>query len=455
MAIFIATYLTNRGQSRQLELQASDLPAAKGELRRRGIKAIKVEPLLAGSQRKPLNAALTATAGLAPTRLASSSNSMATAGVPTAGVPTAAIRNTIKPDNSRKWYQLSILEFKPGIREMALFANKLFALVTAGVPIVRSLSLLAKQQRHPLFKRALEGIIREVNQGSNLSTAMRRWPKVFDKLSIAMVDAGESGGILDESLQRLAKLLEQHTKLQNEIKAAMGYPSIVLAIAILVFLGLTIFLIPVYANIFETLNAELPPLTLFLVNLSSILRTWFPIIFGIIIACLWLFSRYYSTKSGKLLVDSYLLKLPLFGELLQKSATAKFCRTFSSLSRAGVPILRSLEIVSETTGNAKISKAIWDSRQEVMEGIPLSASLERHRVFPELALSMLAIGEETGRVEMIITKMADFYEDEVSAIVRALTSMLEPALIVIVGGIVAVILLAMYLPMFAIYDNIK
>lgn len=450
MAVFIATYLTSRGQTRQLELQASDLPTAKGELRRRGIKAIKVEPLLAGSQRKPINAALQATAGSASKRLSGGLNSMATP-----GAPTAAIRNTIKPDNGKKWYEISILEFKPGIREMALFANKLFALVTAGVPIVRSLSLLAKQQKHPLFKRALEGIIRDVNQGSNLSTAMRRWPKVFDQLSIAMVDAGESGGVLDESLQRLAKLLEQHTKLQNEIKAAMGYPSIVLAIAILVFLGLTLFLIPVYANIFESLNAQLPPLTLFLVNLSSILRRWFPIIFGAAVGLVWLFSRYYSTKSGKLLVDGYMLKVPLFGELLQKSSTAKFCRTFSSLSRAGVPILRSLEIVSETTGNAKISKAVWDSRQEVMEGTPLSASLERHGVFPELALSMLAIGEETGRVEVIISKMADFYEDEVSSTVKALTSMLEPAMIVIVGGIVAVILLAMYLPMFAIYDNIK
>jgi type IV pilus assembly protein PilC len=450
MAVFIATYLTSRGQTRQLELQASDLPTAKGELRLRGIKAIRVEPLLAGSQRKPINAALQATADSASTRLPSSNNSMATA-----GVPTAAIRNTIKPDNSRKWYQLSILEFKPGIHEMAIFSNKLFALVTAGVPIVRSLSLLAKQQRHPLFKRALEGIIREVNQGSNLSTAMRRWPKVFDQLSIAMVDAGESGGVLDESLQRLAKLLEQHTKLQNEIKAAMGYPTIVLAVAILVFLGLTLFLIPIYANIFESLNADLPPLTLFLISLSEMLRNWFPAIFGVTVGCLWLFGRYYSTKSGRLLVDSYLLKVPLFGELLQKSATAKFCRTFSSLSRAGVPILRSLEIVSETTGNAKISKAIWDSRQEVMEGTPLSASLEHHKVFPELSLSMLAIGEETGRVEMIISKMADFYEDEVSATVKALTSMLEPVMIVIVGGIVAVILLAMYLPMFAIYDNIK
>jgi type IV pilus assembly protein PilC len=360
-----------------------------------------------------------------------------------------------QPGEYQKSKLLGLLEFKPSIRDRALFANKLFALLTAGVPIVRSLSLLSKQQKQPLFKRALESILQEVNQGNTMGSAMRKWPKVFDQLSIAMVDAGESGGVLDESLQRLAKLLEQHAKLQNEIKAAMGYPTIVLAVAVLVFLGLTMFLIPTYAKIFDTLHADLPPLTLFMVSLSGILRSWFWLLLVIVAIGIGLFRRYYASADGKLVIDEKLLQIPLFGELLQKSATAKFCRTFSSLSRAGVPILTSLEIVSETTGNAKISKTIRESRKDVMEGMPLSTALNRHKVFPELALSMLAIGEETGSVEIIISKMADFYEDEVSTIVKALTSMLEPAMIVIVGGIVAVVLLAMYLPMFSIYDNIK
>ena len=368
---------------------------------------------------------------------------------------TAASRAMAQPGEYQKSKLLGLLELKPSIRDRALFANKLFALLTAGVPIVRSLSLLSKQQKQPLFKRALESILQEVNQGNTMGSAMRKWPRVFDPLSIAMVDAGESGGVLDESLQRLAKLLEQHAKLQNEIKAAMGYPTIVLAVAILVFLGLTMFLIPTYAKIFDTLNADLPPLTLLMVSLSGILRSWFWLLLIIFAIGMGLFRRYYASANGKLMIDEKLLKIPLFGELLQKSATAKFCRTFSSLSRAGVPILTSLEIVSETTGNARIRNAIRDSRKEVMEGMPLSAALNRHQVFPELALSMLAIGEETGSVEIIISKMADFYEDEVSTIVKALTSMLEPAMIVIVGGIVAVVLLAMYLPMFSIYDNIK
>jgi len=450
MAIFIATYTTSRGQTRQLRVQATDLASAKGELRRRGIKAVRLEPLVAESASQP-TAALAATPSsrtkFRPVRGDSVTTPRTTS--------TAASRAMAQPGEYQKSKLLGLLEFKPSIRDRALFANKLFALLTAGVPIVRSLSLLSKQQKQPLFKRALESILQEVNQGNTMGSAMRKWPKVFDPLSIAMVNAGESGGVLDESLQRLAKLLEQHAKLQNEIKAAMGYPTIVLAVAILVFLGLTMFLIPTYAKIFDTLNADLPPLTLFMVSLSGILRSWFWLLLVIVAIGMGLFRRYYASANGKLMIDGKLLKIPLFGELLQKSATAKFCRTFSSLSRAGVPILTSLEIVSETTGNAKIRNAIRDSRKEVMEGMPLSAALNRHQVFPELALSMLAIGEETGNVEIIISKMADFYEDEVSTIVKALTSMLEPAMIVIVGGIVAVVLLAMYLPMFSIYDNIK
>jgi type IV pilus assembly protein PilC len=285
---------------------------------------------------------------------------------------------------------------------------------------------------------------------------MRRWPKVFDQLTIAMVEAGETGGVLDETLRRLAKLLEGNAKLQNQIKGAMGYPVAVLVIAVLVFLGMTIFLIPTFAGIFEDLGAELPLFTQLMVDLSKVLRSSFSVLLGGgILVGGWLFSRYYATPVGRRKVDALLLKLPLFGDLLQKTATAQFCRTFSSLTRAGVPILLSLEIVQETAGNSVIGDAIVDSRRDVQEGIPLSVALSRKQVFPDLALSMLAIGEETGQMDAMLSKVADFYEDEVEAAVKALTSMLEPAMIVIVGGIVGSILLAMYLPMFSIFDQIK
>ena len=436
MPSFSATYTTRAGQTRQLRLTAADAASARRDLRRRGIVPNALELVEGNSGRgrsAPANAAKRSSA--APSSPAGSSTPATT---------------VFGLDLSR------LLEARPGIREKALFANKLAALVDAGVPIVRSLDLMARQQRMPMFKRALTAVSTDVNQGGSLGAALRRWPKVFDKLTIAMVEAGEAGGVLDESLRRLAKLLEGNAKLQNQIKGAMGYPVAVLVIAVLVFLGMTIFLIPTFAGIFEDLGAELPLFTQLMVDLSKLLRSSFSLLLALVLLVgAWMFSRYYATSDGRRRVDGLLLQLPLFGDLIQKTATAKFCRTFSSLTRAGVPILLSLEIVQETAGNAVIADAIVASRQDVQEGIPLSVALGRKQVFPDLALSMLAIGEETGQMDTMLSKVADFYEDEVEASVKALTSMLEPAMIVIVGGIVGSILLAMYLPMFSIFDQIK
>ena len=227
-------------------------------------------------------------------------------------------------------------------------------------------------------------------------------------------------------------------------------------IAILVFLGMTIFLIPTFAGIFEDLGAELPAFTQLLVDLSKLLRSTAALyIVGVILITIWLFSRYYGTYKGRRNIDRLILKLPLFGNLIMMTATAQFCRIFSSLTRAGVPILMSLEISSQTAGNTIISDAIIASRTMVQEGVLLSTALIRQKVLPDMALNMLAIGEETGEMDKMLSKVADFYEDEVSAMVKALTSMLEPAMIVVVGGIVGSILLAMYLPMFTVFDQIK
>ncbi|MFM7647754.1 MAG: type II secretion system F family protein, partial [Cyanobium sp.] len=312
------------------------------------------------------------------------------------------------------------------------------------------------QQKLPLFKRALEAVSLEVNQGVGMGTALRRWPQVFDRLTIAMVEAGETGGVLDESLSRLAKLLEGNAKLQNQIKGAMGYPVTVFVIAIAVFLGMTIFIIPTFAGIFDDLGAELPWFTQVMVDLSGLLRSPFALLLVAALATTaYLFLRFYKTPVGRLKVDGLTLKIPLFGDLIQKTTTAQFCRTFSSLTRAGVPILLSLEIGKEITGNAVMASAISQSREEVLQGIPLSLALGRLNVFPELAISMLSIGEETGEMDAMLSKVADFYEDEVETSVKALTSMLEPAMIVLVGGIVASILIAMYLPMFSVFEQIR
>jgi type IV pilus assembly protein PilC len=417
MPTFTASYTTASGQNRNIRLQASDLGSARRSLRQRGIIPSSLQAF---------------TGEASKTKKAGSANSLFSA------------------DLSR------LLEAKPGVKEKALFANKLAALVDAGVPIVRGLTLMAQQQKMPLFKRALQALTEEVSQGETIGTAMRRWPKVFDKLTIAMIEAGETGGVLDQTLKRLATLLEGNAKLQNQIKGAMGYPLAVLSLAVIIFLAMTIFLIPTFEGIFASLGAKLPPFTQAMLDLSKLLRSPFSFFLVLaIFAGITLFSRFYATPVGKRRVDAIILKLPLFGDLLRKTATAQFCRTFSSLTRAGVPILLSLEIVHEIAGNAIISDAILNSRFDIQEGIPLSLALQRKAVFPDLAMSMLSIGEETGQMDAMLSKVADFYEDEVDTAVKFMTALLEPAMIVICGGIVASILVAMYMPMFSVFEKIR
>jgi type IV pilus assembly protein PilC len=419
MPIFTASYTDSRGKPVSMDVEAPDALQAKRKLRLRGIRVVEVKA-------KAKQSATATKAG-------------------------AELGQKLKLSRLN-----SLLEAKPGIKHKAVFASKMSALVNAGVPIVRSIDLMASQQKMPLFKRALESISLEVNQGISLGQALRRWPQVFDRLTIAMVEAGEAGGVLDESLRRLAKLLEDNAKLQNQIKGAMGYPIAVFIIAIAVFLGMTIFIIPTFAGIFDDLGAELPWFTQMMVDLSKILRSPVSIFLVAAIAiAAYLFIKFYKTPIGRLKVDGLALKIPLFGDLIRKTTTAQFCRTFSSLTRAGVPILLSLEIVKEITGNAVMASAVNTSRDEVLQGIPLSIALGRLNVFPELAISMLSIGEETGEMDAMLSKVADFYEDEVESAVKAMTSMLEPAMIVVVGGMVAAILVAMYLPMFSVFENIR
>jgi len=417
MPVFIANYTNRQGETKEVHVTAASMALAKRDLRRSGKIATSIVPQPTSS--KPTNA--------------------------------KARRTDLGQSLSK------MLEKRPGVRDKALFSNKMAALIDAGVPIVRSLEMLASQQTQPLFKRALTAICIEVNQGTTLGSAMRRWPMVFDRLMVSMVEAGEAGGVLDETLRRLAKLQEDVAKLQNQIKGALGYPVAVLFIAIAVFLGMTIFIIPQFADIFKSLGAELPAFTQMLVDLSGFLRSpeyMLPVI-AIIALAVFLFSRYYATPVGRMGVDRVLLKIPLFGDLILKSATAQFCRTYSALSRAGVPILQALEILKQTSGNAAVQEALDRARNDVQEGISLSKSLLSKQIFPDMALSMLAIGEETGEMDTMLSKVADFYEEEVGLIVKNLTAMLEPAMIVLVGGIVGAILVAMYLPMFSVFQNIS
>jgi type IV pilus assembly protein PilC len=341
------------------------------------------------------------------------------------------------------------------VKDRAVFSRQFAAMVNAGVAMVRCLSILGEQSANPRLKKALSAISLEVQQGTNLSDAMRRQPECFDNLYVSMIQAGEVGGVLDEVLNRLAKVLEDMARLKNQIKGAMAYPVAVGILATLVFLAMTIFLIPIFAKIFQDLGSELPPLTQFMLDLSAILTSWRAIIpVAVIFGVTFAFRQYYKTTVGRVTIDRLLLKMPIIGDLNEKSAVARFCRIFGTLTRSGVPILSSLDIVRDTAGNKVIANAIEKSKYEVQQGGMLSLALQRERVFPPLAIQMISIGEETGEIDAMMMKVADFYEDEVEQAVKALTSVLEPIMMVFLAGMVAVILLAMYLPMFKVFEKL-
>lgn len=365
-------------------------------------------------------------------------------------------RNIIERLNSIDVKEIQNVFAGVSVKDKAIFSRQFAVLINAGVAMVRGLGVLADQCPNPKLKKALQEISSDVQQGVNLSDSMRKHPRCFDTLYVSMVQAGEVGGVLDEVMNRLAKLLEDIARLQNQIKSAMAYPMAVGFIAITVFLGMTVFLLPIFAGIFEELGAELPVFTAFMMGISDLLRSPASLILVLaIILFIFAYRQYYSTRVGKETLDRFYLKMPLFGDLIQKTATARFCRTFGALSRSGVPILTALEIVRDTAGNQVIANAVDDARREVQAGGMISIALQREQVFPLMAIQMISIGEETGEIDTMLMKVADFYEDEVEQAVKALTSIMEPIMIVILGGMVGSILIAMYLPMFKVMDAIK
>ncbi|MBO3461348.1 type II secretion system F family protein [Aetokthonos hydrillicola Thurmond2011] len=343
---------------------------------------------------------------------------------------------------------------KVSVKDKAVFSRQFAALVNAGVAIVRSLGVLSEQCSNPKLKKALRDISFDVQSGVNLSDSMRKHPDCFDGLYVSMVQAGEVGGVLDEVLNRLAKLLEDVARLQNQIKSALAYPMVVGFLATTIFVGMTVFLIPIFAKIFQELGTELPPLTQFLMTCSEILRSWrVLVIIAIFVAGNIAYKRYYATPVGRQTIDRLSLKMPLFGDLIQKSSVARFSRTFGALTRSGVPILTCLEIVRDTSGNQVVANAIDGARIDIQQGGMISIALQKESVFPAMAIQMISIGEETGELDGMLMKVADFYEDEVEQAVKALTSVLEPLMIVVLGGMVGTILLAMYLPMFKVFEK--
>ncbi|MEA5600731.1 type II secretion system F family protein [Nostoc sp. UHCC 0252] len=358
-----------------------------------------------------------------------------------------------QPDVAFKKFQNSLV--KVSVKDKAVFSRQFAVLMNAGVAIVRSLGVLSEQCSNTKLKQALVEISTDVQSGMNLSEAMRKHPDCFDGLYVSMIQAGEVGGVLDEVLNRLAKLLEDVARLQNQIKSALSYPTVVGFIAVAIFLGMTIFLIPIFAKIFTEIGTELPALTQFLMDASQFLRS--PKVFvliAVLVGAKIAFTQYGKTPVGRITLDRLSLKMPLFGDLIQKSSVARFSRTFGSLTRSGVPILTCLEIVRDTSGNQVIANAIDAARMEIQQGGMISLALQKDAVFPAMAIQMISIGEETGELDAMLMKVADFYEDEVEQAVKAMTSILEPVMIVVLGGMVGTILLAMYLPMFAVFEKL-
>ncbi|MBK4732689.1 type II secretion system F family protein [Oxynema sp. CENA135] len=351
---------------------------------------------------------------------------------------------------------LNIALAKLTVKDKAVFSRQLSVMFNAGVALGKALSTLADTTENPKLRKALRQIKVDIETGVSLSVSMAKFPDIFDDLYCAMVESGEIGGVLDMVLNRLAIALEKSAKLQNEIKSASAYPKAVGTIAVLVFYGMTTFLLPTFAGIFEDLGAELPAFTQFMLAISSFTTDWrkMLVLVGIIFGVVFIFKTIYKTEKGCLFFDGLFLKLPLVGNLLKLAAVARFCNTFSMLTGAGVPMLSSFEIVARTAGNKVISYAILGAQDEVAQGGSLTEAFDRANVFPGMAISMMRIGEETGELDKMLSKVGDFYEDEVEQAVKGLTSTLEPIMMVGIAALVGSILMSMYLPMFAVFDKL-
>ena len=333
-------------------------------------------------------------------------------------------------------------------KELVLFSRQLSTMVSTGVPIVRGLGVLERQTKNPTLKAALGAVRADIEGGLSISEALQRHRDVFPPLYISMVKAGELGGILDVVLDRLSAYLESAEILRAKVRSALMYPMIVLGVCGGVTVFLLVFVIPRFEAIFAGFGSELPLLTQLLVDLSRLVQRFFILVVAAPFAARWAFRRYYATPEGQARVARALLELPIFGELMRKAAIARVARTLSTLVKSGVPMLPSLETAAETADNVVIAAAIRAARESVRDGGSLSVPLEKSGVFPEMVSSMIATGEETGALDTMLAKIADFYEQEIDTDVKGLASMIEPLVIVLMGVIVGTIVIAMFWPIF-------
>ncbi len=341
-------------------------------------------------------------------------------------------------------------------KDLAVASRQLATMVSSGMTILRALYVLENQTESKLLRSTVASVRHDVEAGLLLSDALERHPKVFSPLYTAMVRAGETGGVLDECLLRTADQLEKDAALRRQVRSAMVYPILVISFAVIVLLALVAFLIPVFENVFKQFPGKLPALSQFMVNFSHLLTKQWYILIIFVVACVSLFLWFKRSKWGRPHWDAFKLRIPMkIGDVVQKVCLARWSRTFSSLTSAGVPIIQAIEITGKTAGNAVIENSMVEVIASVKAGGTIAAPLRTANVFPPMVSHMVGVGEETGALDTMLTKIADFYDDEVSAAVKALTAIMEPAMILLVGGIVGVIVISMYLPLFSVYNSIK
>ncbi|MFC1493758.1 type II secretion system F family protein [Thermodesulfobacteriota bacterium] len=333
-------------------------------------------------------------------------------------------------------------------RDIVIFTRQFSTMIDAGLPLVQGLNILADQAENPTFKGVLKQLTKDVEGGSTLAEAMKKHPKVFNDLFVNLIAAGEVGGILDTILQRLATFIEKAEELKSKIKGALTYPIVVLAIAFIVIAVILIFVIPVFQDMFASFGQALPVPTQMVVFMSDFMKGNIHWILLGLFAISWAFKQYRNSKGGRKLTDNLSLRLPVFGDLLKKTAVARFTRTLGTMMSSGVPILDSLEIVAKTAGNVILEEIIFEVRGSIAEGQTIAEPLSENDVFPGMVIQMISVGEATGALDTMLEKIADFYDKEVDTAVEALTSMLEPLLMLFLGGAIGGLVVAMYLPIF-------
>ncbi|HMI51342.1 MAG TPA: type II secretion system F family protein [Candidatus Saccharimonadales bacterium] len=367
-------------------------------------------------------------------------------------------RQQITPSKmSEKGKEFNLPTFGGGVnaKELAIFTRQFSVMIDAGLPLVQCLEILGGQQENKFFQKVLIGTRGAVEGGSTLSAAMRQFPKVFDGLYVNMVEAGETGGILDTILQRLSTYIEKNVKLQRAVKSAMVYPIGVLSIAGGVIILLLWKVVPIFATLFAGLGAELPLPTKIVIQMSNFIGSYFGLLILVaFVGAIFGLKAWYGTVQGRYAIDSVVLKLPVLGILMRKIAVARFTRTLGTLIASGVPILEGLDITARTAGNAVVERALFKVRKSLEEGKSLTEPLKDSEVFPGMVTQMIAVGEQTGAMDAMLSKIADFYEEEVDAAVKDLLTALEPIMIVVLGLVVGGVVISMYLPLFSLIGKL-